>query len=166
MSIDKIFEVFLLKSKYSSPILTNSLSTLLPGLFWLSNANRIPLTWGKRPSSFGHWLTPFSRHSKTWDPWISSSIIGSIIGRTVTRSLTKNGPAVWIVSDRNVPELIRAKSAFVAATMISQTKLPRFVSLVRIDANVPSKSHSNSPSSLILKSDAKYCLERVNILYS
>ena len=54
---------------------------------------------------------------KMWfEPVISSSTSGSIIGKMLTRSLTKNGPAGWIWSDLNVPELSNAKSAFVAAT--------------------------------------------------
>jgi len=48
---------------YSSPMRTNFGSTLFPGGFVGSNANRRPETWGNLPSSLGYCETPFSRAS-------------------------------------------------------------------------------------------------------
>ena len=61
-------------------------------------------------------LTPFSKHRTICDPVISSNTKGSIMGRILSKSFIKNGPAEWIQSDRSVPEFKIAKSALVAAT--------------------------------------------------
>ena len=66
--------------------------------------------------------------------------------------ITSRGPWSLVYKEvgvyLSVPELSSAKSALVAATMISQMNVPRFVSIVRIELKRPSKSTSDSPSSL------------------
>ena len=49
-------------------------------------------------------------------PVTSRRTRGSIIGKILSKSFRKKGPAECIISERNVPELINAKSALVAAT--------------------------------------------------
>ena len=49
-------------------------------------------------------------------PVTSRRTRGSIMGKILSKSLRKKGPAECIISERNVPELINAKSALVAAT--------------------------------------------------
>ena len=53
-------------------------------------------------------------------PVTSRRTRGSIIGKILSKSFRKKGPAECIISERNVPELINAKSALVAATWNQQ----------------------------------------------
>ena len=48
-------------------------------------------------------------------------------------------------SDRRVPELRRATSAFIVLLMMSVTRLPRLVSRVRTYLNLPSSEHPMAP---------------------
>ena len=67
----------------------------------------------------------------------------SLILRSITFILMM--PASWMVSERRLPELRRAISAFVDCRIPSATRFPILVSLVRTCMNLPSKFTSISP---------------------
>mmetsp|Transcript_48167 Transcript_48167/g.114758 ORF Transcript_48167/g.114758 Transcript_48167/m.114758 type:complete len:210 (+) Transcript_48167:447-1076(+) len=132
----------------SAPILTLPSRMRLLGSFLASKLKLTPLTCRKRPSKRGYWDTEFSSALSSCAPVSCSKQSSSSMGSRFTRSRTLMSPFSMIASARMVPLFSTATSAFSAKRMMSVMKLPMFVSLVRMEAKVLSRSTAVAPTSL------------------
>mmetsp|Transcript_33119 Transcript_33119/g.57217 ORF Transcript_33119/g.57217 Transcript_33119/m.57217 type:complete len:216 (-) Transcript_33119:297-944(-) len=123
-----------------------SFCTRLPSFASGSKAKVTPETCGNLPSSRGCLLTPFSRAASTLSPVISITAISSHMGSSWTRSRILKGPGSKTQSALRVPEFNMVMSALAASLIMSATRFPIFVSIVRIEANLLSSATAEVPS--------------------
>mmetsp|Transcript_10908 Transcript_10908/g.37085 ORF Transcript_10908/g.37085 Transcript_10908/m.37085 type:complete len:239 (+) Transcript_10908:150-866(+) len=121
----------------------------------------MPATAGKRPSCLGHWLTPFSRASRSCAPVRATTQSSSSMGRRLLRSRTRRGPAGSTSSARSVPLFTSAACAPCACparSISSATQLAPEVSPVRMRAKRKSRSVPAAPTttSMVLARPSLY----------